>query len=169
MYYHVRVTKISNRTNDVVGLDYSSKSLKEKIIEPYHNGKKFVISGVVVDPFDIEEIRINETVESSTQLLPRIQQERRIRTAVAIGISDKWYITTKGRIVTDEFIKHPPRKNRPKKKAAIKIKTENQLNKPIDLTNWAHIATLISALLLLLAFLGFDTLKSIIQTLYNAG
>lgn len=109
MVYHVRITKKSDKWNDCLEFDLSKNSLVKKIIEPYHKGKKFVCSGEVINPFDIDKIKINETLEKSSVLIPKINTERR-QTTIATPINDDWYVTEKGNDVTTKFIKYPPKK-----------------------------------------------------------
>lgn len=116
MVFHVRITKKSNRTNDSIGLDLSENETR-KIADNYHRGQNFLLAGEVIDPFDIEKIRINETNESSSQLVPKIRSQRSQSGYAAITISDEWYVTEEGVDVTNKFIKHPPSKERETKPA----------------------------------------------------
>ena len=65
---------------------------------------------------DVEIIKINETDEPSSVLLPRIKAEREAKIAeskvAVLGISNEWYVTKKGIDVTREFITAPPKRGR---------------------------------------------------------
>jgi predicted nucleotide-binding protein len=83
-------------------------------VKPYSNGKQFFCENTIVDPFDVESIRINRTVSSSKNLLPIIRRRREDeerRTRVHVAISDEWYVTKEGEDATREFIKAPPVKS----------------------------------------------------------
>lgn len=107
-YYHVRITLKSRRTHDAVELDLAEEDILKNIVAPYSEGKKFLCGGEIIDPFDIEQIRINVTADPSSVLLPQIREERRRSGAVVIGIPDEWYVTKKGEEVTRKFINSPP-------------------------------------------------------------
>jgi len=120
MVYHVRITKKSDKWNDCLEFDLSRDELLKKIIEPYHKGKKFICSGEVIDPFDIDKIKINETLEKSSVLIPKIKAKRR-QSTTATPISDEWYVTEEGKDVTSKFIKYPPKRKGKSKKSNKKI------------------------------------------------
>ena len=107
MVYHVRITTKSEHTHDELMLDLTKEKLQERIIEAYRKGEPIVISGKTIPIDDLERIRINETQENSQELLPGIEAERR-NSSVITDISDEWYVTTKGKDVTDELITEPP-------------------------------------------------------------
>ena len=93
MVYHVRITKKSDRSYDLVELDLSKDELLEHIVHPYLKGERFYCDGSIVDLYDIEMIRINFTKEDSTIILPRVKEKRINDSTKALGISDKWYVT----------------------------------------------------------------------------
>lgn len=112
-YYHVRVTKKSNRTHDALELDLSEDDLKERIVNRFLDGKSFMVGGQPIPASDVEIIRINVTKDPSKVLLPeikaRLEAERRNSSVLVIGgPSDEWYVTEEGEDVTRLFIKHPP-------------------------------------------------------------
>ena len=108
MPYHVRITLRSDRTHDEVKLDLTEEQLRERFLRPYRAGDPIVISGRTINCDDIERIRVSYTEENSEQLIPTIRAERRQSHAVAVGISDEWYVTKRGIDVTDDFITGPP-------------------------------------------------------------
>ncbi len=79
------------------------------IVTPFEKGKKFFCNGEIIDPFNIENIKINETEETSDILIPQIKAERKRSSVVVLTISDEWYVTKKGKDVTRKFIKYPPK------------------------------------------------------------
>jgi len=107
MVYHVRITTKSNPTHDELMLDLTKDQLAKRILEVYRKGESIVISGKYIPIDDLERIRINETNEMSHELLPSIREERR-SSSVVVDISDEWYVTKKGKDVTDEMITEPP-------------------------------------------------------------
>ncbi|MBN2101592.1 MAG: hypothetical protein JW716_01835 [Candidatus Aenigmarchaeota archaeon] len=110
MVYHVRIT-LKGEYEDILSLDLTKYSLLKKIVNKYHDGKKFTVGGHVINPHKIEQIKINETEETSSQIIPQIKA-RRMKNKVIVPISDEWYVTKEGIDVTDKFIKNPPgRKN----------------------------------------------------------
>lgn len=107
MPFHVRITQKSDKTNDEVKLDLTKDHLVERILTPYREGRPIVIGGKTIPPDDIEKIHINETEETSDELIPKIKEERR-KSNVIVMISDEWYVTDKGKDVTDDYITGPP-------------------------------------------------------------
>jgi predicted nucleotide-binding protein len=107
MPYHVRITSKSDRSHDEVRLDLSEAGLRERVIQPYDEGRPIVIGGRTIPPDDIERVSITYTDESSTELLPIVKAERSISPMIA-PISDDWFIADRGRDVTDDWITDPP-------------------------------------------------------------
>lgn len=107
MPYHVRVSTRSHRTEDEVRLDLTQAELEERFLRPYREGRPIVIGGRTVDPADLDRLRINVTDETSAELLPIVQRERR-EAQVQTTLPNDWYIADRGRDVTDEFITGPP-------------------------------------------------------------
>jgi hypothetical protein len=106
-YYHLRITRISNRSSDLLELDLPEDKLRKYIVEAYHKGEKFLCGGTIVDPFDIETIRINRTNEPSSSYLPKIRAELSSSNVIA-SIPEEWYVTEEGIDVTREFINFAP-------------------------------------------------------------
>jgi len=96
----------------------------KRIVEPYKKGKTLMCNGEPIDASDVEKIKINETDEPSSVLLPRIKAEREAKIAeskvVVLGISNEWYVTEKGIDVTREFITAPPKRGRTFPKMPVK-------------------------------------------------
>lgn len=129
-YFHVRVTRKSNRSDDALELDLSESELQEQIVQRFLQGKAFMCGGQPIPPSDVEVIRINVTEEPSKVLLPKIEarraKERGESDWVVIGgASDKWYVTKEGEDVTRAFIKHPPSEAEEKHKKVSKALSKN--------------------------------------------
>lgn len=107
-YYHIRITRTSNRSSDCLELDLSENILRSNIVTPYSQGKRFLCGGVLIDPFDIEAIQINKTPQPSSAYLPTIRARNAASTVLVVGIPDEWYVTEEGQVVTREFINSPP-------------------------------------------------------------
>lgn len=123
-YFHVRVTRKSDRSYDALELDLSEDELQEQIVQRFLQGKAFMCGGQPIPPNDVEVIRINVTEEPSKVLLPRIKARRAKEQSesdwvVLGGPPDEWYVTEEGEDVTRIFIKHPPSEveEKPKKLA----------------------------------------------------
>ncbi|WP_431753913.1 TIR domain-containing protein [Nitrososphaera sp.] len=111
-YYHVRIIR-KNISDDLLELDLNESVLVENIVHPYINGDKFFCNNTVVDPFDIEAIKINRTAVPPGLLLlgirNRREAQRRSSRVAIVGIPDEWYVTEEGEHVTRQFIKTPPK------------------------------------------------------------
>jgi len=121
-FYHVRITRKSQRRYDLVELDLSGPGLMKNIVKPYLEGKQFYCENTIVDPFDIETIKINTTDLGSKVFLPHIRERRAQSRVVVAGLSDRWYVTEEGKDVTRHYIKNPPTKvNEPTVKHSPKM------------------------------------------------
>lgn len=113
MPYHVRITKKSNKSHDELELDLTRKELLKSIVTPFNEGRRFTCGGAIIEPDDIERIRVTYTEEKSEDLIPEIQEERRSWSWATPTISDEWYVADGGKDVTRRFIKElPQRKER---------------------------------------------------------
>lgn len=129
MVYHVGIVKRTGGfwSREIAILDLSRHELINNIVTPYHNGEEFTVDGRVIDPFNIEKIRINETQDDSTVLIPSIQKREKLKRAVnrrkkivvITGRTDRWYVTEEGNDVTNQFIKHPPQRRENQKRYKI--------------------------------------------------
>jgi len=106
-YYHVRITRLSNRSSDCLELDLSEKNLIANIVDPYKAGTKFLCGGTIIDPFDIDTLQINETPYPSSKYLPEIRARNAASKVVAM-IPDEWEVTEEGEVVTRKYISGPP-------------------------------------------------------------
>jgi len=116
MVFHVRISFKDRKNRDIIFLDLNKQLLLKKIVKPFHKGETISYDGREIDTYSIHIIRINETVENSSVLIPKIEQRRNLeRTASARkGIAvitmttNEWYVTEEGQNVTNDFIKHAP-------------------------------------------------------------
>lgn len=104
--YHVRIT-INDELSDLVALDLSHDDLVERVITPYEKGNPIVLRGRTVALQNLKELRISQTDEHSSQIIPRIKAEQANWT-VRAPISLEWYAAKSGIDVTDKFIKTAP-------------------------------------------------------------
>jgi predicted nucleotide-binding protein len=93
--------------HDELALDLTSEQLERRFLTPRREGRSVTLGGQTLGWDEIERIRINETTQTSAQLLPIIQAERAARRGVVVGISDEWYVTDRGEDVTDDLITEP--------------------------------------------------------------
>jgi predicted nucleotide-binding protein len=107
VYYHVRVTKISERDQDEVKLDLDEAGLEKQFLAPYREGRPIIVGGTTIPSSDIYRIRISQSGIPSAQILPLVRQEHD-QTGYISFKSDEWHVVDKGADVTDEFIKGPP-------------------------------------------------------------
>lgn len=107
MPYHVRVSTHSNPSWDEVRLDLTPDELEERFLRPYREGRPIVVGGKTVEPADLARLRVNYTDQTSADLLPIVQQERRQSPTLTM-IPNDWFIADRGREVTDELITGPP-------------------------------------------------------------
>lgn len=107
MPLHARITLRSDLHGDRLALDLTEDELRSRVLDPYFEGRPLLISGEAIDPFAIQQLRINETDEPSADLLPVIQAERARQRVLNISAPDEWYVTKKGRDRTDELVNRP--------------------------------------------------------------
>jgi len=104
MPLHARITLRDDLDGDRLALDLDESELRSRILTPFFGGRTFVVAGEPIDPFTVQQIRVNETEERSVELLPGIREERSKSRVVAVNLTDDWYVTECGRDRTDEFV-----------------------------------------------------------------
>ena len=111
-YYHVYIDRDGDETEET---DFTKEKLIEHIVKPYKSRKKFLCRGTIVDPSEITTIRIIETMQPASELLPKIKAEKGILGLLASYSSDVMLLAEKGRDITREFIwpKSKQQKQRP--------------------------------------------------------
>jgi len=115
-YYHVRIVHHDpsrKGRNEAYELDLSKEELMEQIVRPYLAGKTFMCGGQPIDSFFIDLIRVSESDESSSKLIPKLRRERvseSFRTGIIAPVSDGYLVVEKSRNVTRKFVPRPPQK-----------------------------------------------------------
>jgi len=108
MFYHVRITSKSNRSQSEVKLDLSEDQLRDRFLSPYESGEPIIVGGKTILADDIKQISITRTEVDSSKILPTVKAERAASPVIAAMISNKWYVANKGEDVIDELIQGPP-------------------------------------------------------------
>ena len=106
-YYHIRITRESNRSHDEIRLDVSRDILESQFLIPYRKGRAIVTGGTNIPTEDVERIRITRTDVPSEVIRPRVESER-ASSGMVTFIPDDWHIADSGEDVTDQFITAPP-------------------------------------------------------------
>lgn len=127
MYYFVRITQKSNNRHDETKVDLSEKQLNSNFLKPYENAEPILINGKIIEPDDIERIKISRFYYDSKYLI-RIIKTEDAQSSVAMigGPSYEWRAADFAEDVTDKFIKGPP--GYKKKKSFNKLKTSSNIN-----------------------------------------
>ena len=113
-YYHVHLVHHDpsrKRRRDAYELDLSKEELMERIVGPYLTGKTFMCGGQPIDAFSIDLIKVSESDEASSKLIPKLRTERAaasFRTGIIAPVSDEYLVVENSRNVTRELISHPP-------------------------------------------------------------
>lgn len=100
----------------------------EQIVNPYLNGQTFMCGGQPIDAFFVDLIRISESQESSTKLIPKLRDERRSKPnvlGIVSPISDNYLIVDKSPNITRELIKSPPKKREAPKSQKKEMPSKN--------------------------------------------
>ena len=111
-YYHVRIAKKMGTVRWTFEFDLSKKEVEERIIGPFMQGKSFMCGGSPIEPSNVDQIRINETGESSFQIIKKAKMKKvthdllkRFYGIGKGGHSNEWYVTHAGKVVTKDFIR----------------------------------------------------------------
>jgi hypothetical protein len=130
-YYHVRITERGQR-HDEVKNDLDEDTLEHQFLEPYRNGRPITISGRVIQPENLDRIRVSVSEEPSNQIIERLQIEDRMSPVAIIGgPSDEWRAADRATDVTDQFITGPPGVEVPTILNPSRSQVPNALNTPI--------------------------------------
>ena len=74
MFYHVRITLKPERAREATTLAYeldmTREDLLSKIARPFIESRQFMCGGVIISPPRVQELRFNETEQSSSELAP---------------------------------------------------------------------------------------------------
>jgi hypothetical protein len=107
--YHVRVSTHSNISHDETKIDLDEAELREQFLEPYEQGRPIVVNGRTIPITDLARIRISSADVPSETLRRQVEAEERASSVLVLGgPPTDWKIASKGRDVTDQFIKGPP-------------------------------------------------------------
>ena len=60
-FYHVKIESNNARTDEIHGINFTWEFLKERVLEPYSQGRSITLFGTTLTPNDIRRIRIVET------------------------------------------------------------------------------------------------------------
>ena len=108
-YYHVRIAKKNGKTRWIYAFDLSKKTLVDEIVTPFLKGNQFMCRQSVVRPSEIDYIGINETEQSSSDILKKTRLQRFGRKFLGTNSSpylvDVAAIVSTGKDVTHEFIR----------------------------------------------------------------
>ena len=112
-YYHVAVAQKRGKVRWAFAFDMSRQEIEKEVVLPFSHQQTFLCNKTVIQPSDIEHIRINETEESSSQILARTKRKRIFKKIVDSLLGehgeeihvDAWYIIRAGKDVTRELIK----------------------------------------------------------------
>ncbi len=110
MLYHVHVVLKEPKAKSETKLGLSEEQLRERILQPYEEGRPFIINGRTIAPDNIDKIQISRGTEPVEQLLARAEAEERASPVAVIGFGDMkpYSAFASCEDVTDEFILGPP-------------------------------------------------------------
>jgi len=130
-YYHVRITERGQR-HDEVKNDLDEATLEHQFLDPYRNGRPITINGRVIQPENLDRIRINFSEVPSAQIIGQLQIEDRMSNVDIIDRpSDEWRAADRATDVTDQFITGPPGITVPTIASPGRTQVPNTLNTPI--------------------------------------
>lgn len=110
MLYHLYIVLKEPKNESETKLGLSEQQLRERVLQPYEQGRAFIVNGRTIAPDNIEQIRVSRGTKPVEQLLARVEAEARASSVVFIGGGDmKSYSAFAAcEDVTDEFILGPP-------------------------------------------------------------
>lgn len=112
-YYHVRLAKKIGVKRIIYAFDLPKKQLMTEIAVPFGKLKPFMCGHSLVQPTDVEQIRIVQTEAASSAILKKAKWKRIARrilgplagTRSAEYYRDEWFVFDAGKDVTRDFIK----------------------------------------------------------------
>lgn len=109
MYYHVRITQKSNKSQDETKTNLTEEQLTERFLVPYEQGEPIIINGKTIPMGDLERIRISRSDKETKYFIPQLQAEDANSSVVVIGgPSYEWRAADRAEDVTDKFISGAP-------------------------------------------------------------
>lgn len=123
MYYHISITTKKNTDHDEGKADLTEEELRDQFLGPYENYESIFVDGTVIDPWDIEKIKVAKTSELLSQffILEGNPPE--------MWMIDRLVFIRKGEDVTAELIKGPPGYKRKCSKKGITCELKPESNK----------------------------------------
>lgn len=111
-YYHVAIANKSGKVRWAFAFNMSKEQVEAEVVLPFKQQRSFMCGKRVIQPSDIEFIRINKTDEKSSQILAKKGRKRILRKVMSRLLSergeeeyiDEWYIIDAGKDVTRELI-----------------------------------------------------------------
>ncbi len=116
-YYHVYICHHDpsrKGPKEAYEIDLSKEELMEQVVNPYIEGQTFMCGGQPIDAFFVDLIRISESQERSSELIPKLRAKRRAQPnvlGIVAPISDNYLVVDESRNITRELIKSPPKKH----------------------------------------------------------
>jgi predicted nucleotide-binding protein len=114
-YYHITVSYVSKVTGlleRVALYDLSEKALRKLLVEPYMNGKPFLLAGRPIDPFYVDEIHIYETKTSAKHIFAKAQAKLYSHVRSVNEVVSEIFRGKIGRYVTHKFVTSAPQVQR---------------------------------------------------------
>ena len=107
MFFHARVVLKPERAKDSQKIafeaDLTREDLLTKIALPFIRGQQFFCGGVVIHPPKVQEIKFNQTEQSSDDLVPFINA-RRMRSPILTVSPPEWEVIWEGQDITREIL-----------------------------------------------------------------
>lgn len=107
MFFHARITLKPERAKEPEKIafeaDLTRDDLLNKIAIPFTRGRQFFCGGVVVHVSRVEEVRFNQTEQSSSELVPLIRA-RRMRAQIPSFHPTEWEVAWEGHDITRQIL-----------------------------------------------------------------
>lgn len=101
MFFHVVFT-VHNLSKEIVRLDLSEQQLKEAIVDPYSQGKTFLVHGEIISPSQVRRVQVTRTGQPS-EVLRRAVRSLRDAVIKPDETSEDLLIFRRGQDVTDSY------------------------------------------------------------------
>lgn len=106
MFYHARVKLKPERAKEsakfAYEMDLTYEDMLAKIATPFIHGKQFFCGGTVIQPSKVEEIKFNQTEQSSAELVPFMTA--RARASGGISIVTSHQVIHEGKDITRQVL-----------------------------------------------------------------
>jgi predicted nucleotide-binding protein len=105
IYYHVIVKPKSDKYYGEHKTDLTKEQLISRFVEPYEQGLPIIINGKIVQPEDIERIKISESEKTIESFVAQVKHENEQSSVAFIGgPSYSYHAIGRAKDVTDDFI-----------------------------------------------------------------